>query len=300
MILDNGVIRTMDPSLPTAGALAIAGPLRRRRGWHARVDAPDSRPRRSRGPLRFACLHGLARALPDLGSGAPRCSPRGRELGRLGPRARRGLSRSREHVDPRHRLARLGLAGSADRSRPRRGNGNDTCRSLVEGLPLALDQHRRARQGGGRPRGAGRGRRTRGRRPSHRHPPRGIGVALPRALRHRHRGRVGRGDARRDPARERTRGRGDSRQGRLARRRLDLRPDPRARGAVYPRLAVASRRPATGAGSPAVAIPNRRRLPPPRLREDVHGRDARVADRAHARRLRRGDHEPRGVRADRP
>ena len=27
MILDNGVIRTLDPSLPTAGALAIAGPL---------------------------------------------------------------------------------------------------------------------------------------------------------------------------------------------------------------------------------------------------------------------------------
>ena len=27
MILDNGVIRTMDPSLPTCGALAIAGPL---------------------------------------------------------------------------------------------------------------------------------------------------------------------------------------------------------------------------------------------------------------------------------
>ena len=26
MILDNGVIRTLDPSLPTAGALAIAGP----------------------------------------------------------------------------------------------------------------------------------------------------------------------------------------------------------------------------------------------------------------------------------
>ena len=27
MILDNGVIRTLDPSLPTAGALAIAGPI---------------------------------------------------------------------------------------------------------------------------------------------------------------------------------------------------------------------------------------------------------------------------------
>ena len=27
MILDNGVIRTLDPSLPTCGALAIAGPL---------------------------------------------------------------------------------------------------------------------------------------------------------------------------------------------------------------------------------------------------------------------------------
>ena len=27
MILDNGVIRTLDPSLPTCGALAIAGPI---------------------------------------------------------------------------------------------------------------------------------------------------------------------------------------------------------------------------------------------------------------------------------
>ena len=43
MILDNGVIRTLDPSLPTCGALAIAGPHRRGRRRHARVGAADAR-----------------------------------------------------------------------------------------------------------------------------------------------------------------------------------------------------------------------------------------------------------------
>ena len=98
---------------------------------------------------------------------------------------------------------------------------------------------------------------------------------------------MGRGDARGHPRRQRTRRRCDPRQGRLARCRLDLRPDPRAGGAVAARLAVAPRRPAARDRRAAAARADRRRLPPPRLREDVHGRHARLADGADARRLRR-------------
>ena len=50
----------------------------------------------------------------------------------------------------------------------------------------------------------------------------------------------------------------------------------------------------------AAARADRRRLPAPRLREDVHGRHARLADGADARRLRRADHEPGGARGDHP
>ena len=46
MILDNGVVRTMDPSLPTTRALAIAGDVRRRRRRHAR-DGRSRAPRSS-------------------------------------------------------------------------------------------------------------------------------------------------------------------------------------------------------------------------------------------------------------
>ena len=45
---------------------------------------------------------------------------------------------------------------------------------------------------------------------------------------------------------------------------------------------------------------DRRRLPPDRLPEGVHGRDARLPDRVDARRLRRRHHERRGARGDHP
>ena len=66
MILENGVVRTLDPSLPTARALAIAGDARRRRRRHARARAAEPGRRRSRRALRRSRLHGLARPLPDL------------------------------------------------------------------------------------------------------------------------------------------------------------------------------------------------------------------------------------------
>ncbi len=71
MILDNGVIRTLDPSLPTAGAVAIAGPIIAGGvGTHEwMLPTPE------RVDLAGRCvlpgLHRLARALSHLGSRAP-------------------------------------------------------------------------------------------------------------------------------------------------------------------------------------------------------------------------------------
>ncbi len=66
MILENGVVRTMDPSLPTARALAIAGRVVAGGvGTHERaLPSPDVVDLGGRCVL--ARLHGLARPLPDL------------------------------------------------------------------------------------------------------------------------------------------------------------------------------------------------------------------------------------------
>ncbi len=58
-------------------------------------------------------------------------------------------------------------------------------------------------------------------------------------------------------------------------------------------------RAAARARSPRRPRADRRRLPPDRLPEGVHGRDARLPDRVDARRLRRRHHEPGGARGDR-
>ena len=70
MILENGIVRTMDPSLPASRALAIAGAVRRRRCRRARDSACEPRGRRPRRPLRAARAHRLARPLPDLVDGS--------------------------------------------------------------------------------------------------------------------------------------------------------------------------------------------------------------------------------------
>src|SRR5215210_5225316 len=91
----------------------------------------------------------------------------------------------------------------------------------------------------------------------------------------------------------------DPRQGRLARRARGL-PAAR-RGGLAPAagLAVAALRAGRGArrGRPAVGL--RQPAAPGRVPEGVHGRDARLADRADARRVRSADHEPRRVGGDR-
>ena len=124
-------------------------------------------------------------------------------------------------------------------------------------------------------------------------------MAVPRTLRQGARGGVGRGDtcgtARRRSARSRRR----SRQGRLARRAGCLPARRRPRRLDAPGLAVGSVRAAARARSPRRPRADRRRLPPDRLPEGVHGRDARLPDRVAARRLRRRHHERGGARGDR-
>ncbi len=94
--------------------------------------------------------------------------------------------------------------------------------AVVEGLPLGLAQLLCARPRVRRPPGAGRcGRASRERR-ADRSPARGVGLAVPRSLRDAERGRVRRRDARGSPDRREPRRHGDPRQGRLARRTGDL------------------------------------------------------------------------------
>ena len=88
---------------------------------------------------------------------------------------------------------------------------------------------------------------------------------------------------------------GGPRQGRLDRRAEVLAVDRGCRRAHAPGLAVAARRLRRRVGRPRDARRPRRRDAPDRLPEGVHGRDARLADRADARRHRRRDHEPRGA-----
>ncbi len=151
----------------------------------------------------------------------------------------------RGELDPRHRLAGRRRGPRPDGGRARRGHGRHAGCSVVEGLPLALAQHRRPR-------------------PCRRRAstsPAASSSAAPTASQRGSCGRSRRGasasaivtvteDEWVDATREGIRvanARGvarDPRQGRLARRGLDLRPDPRAGGADAPRLAVAPGRPA--------------------------------------------------------
>ena len=94
----------------------------------------------------------------------------------------------------------------------------------------------------------------------------------------------------------------DPRQGRLARRRSAALAGARARGrAAAARVAVAPAR-ARSTGSPSSG--SRSGLGDDRLRarlpEGLHGRHARLADGADARRLRRRDHDARGAGRHRP
>ena len=172
--------------------------------------------------------------------------------------------------------------------------------ALVEGLPLGLAQLLCARPRVRRPPGDGRCGRARRERRTDRSPARGVGLAVPRSLRDAERGRVRRRDARGSPDRREPRRHGDSRQGRLARRTGDLPARRRARRAHASRLAVDPVRASPRARGARRPLRDRRRLPPNRVPEGVHGRDAGIPDRMDARRLRRRDHERRGARRGHP
>ena len=144
MILENGVIRTMDPALPRARALAIAADrVAGGVGTHETAlpspDVVDLGGRcvlpgftdshvhfptwsLSRRDVRLEGVSGLAEALePRTGASAAR------------------------HVDPRDRLALGGVGGAAHRGRPRCGDRRRARAALLQGLPLGLAQHGGAR-----------------------------------------------------------------------------------------------------------------------------------------------------------
>ena len=301
MILDNGVIRTLDPSLPTCGALAIAGPIVAGGvGTHEwALPTPERVDLAGRCVLpAFTDSHvhfptwSLARHDVQL-EGAARSRPRSRSSAAT-PAVAPGSGAPAGATRPGREAARRPTAA-------RRGHRRHPGRAVVEGLPLALAQLRRPRARRREPRRAGRGRRARRRREADGDPARGVGLALPRPLRDGDRGRVGRRDARGHPRRER---RGvaaiHDKDGWLGAASIFGRIHEQRR-AVAARLAVAARRPAARElAALAAALADRRRLPPARLPEDVHGRDARLADGTDARRLRRPDHERRGARGGDP
>ena len=160
MILENGVVRTLDPSLPTARALAIAGAhVAGGVGTHeSALPSPDVVDLGGRCVL--PGLHGLARPLPDLVALAARgearrfIEPRGRAGARSPPSPARQL-------DPWLRLEIGRVGRAAHRGRARRDHGRDPGAPLLEGLPLGMAQLRRARAGRGRAGGRRRGRRAR-------------------------------------------------------------------------------------------------------------------------------------------
>ena len=128
VILENGVVRTMEPSLPLARSLAIAGELDRRRRLRARDRAARAGARRPRRPLRRARVHRLARALPDLGDGAARGAARGHALRRRGGRARPRRAR------PAGRPGSAAAAGAAATGRRRSSRqGTTSTRSRPTG-----------------------------------------------------------------------------------------------------------------------------------------------------------------------
>ena len=226
MILSNGVVRTMDPSLPTAAALAIAGErIVGGVGTHE-----SALPTPERIDLRGRCV---VPAFTDSHVHFPTWSLARSDVqlegaGSLAEAlARVGAHRARGEWVRGHGWRDAAWDGAPVARVARRGDRRAAGRALVEGLPLALAQHRSARPRRRRPRGSRRRRRARRDRRAHGRPARGVGLALPREARRRLRGRMGRRDPRRAPRRERARRRRDPRQGRLARGARDLRPDPR-------------------------------------------------------------------------
>ena len=254
MILDNGVVRTMDPALPVARALAIAGErVAGGVGTHETVlptpEVVDLRGRCVVPGFTDSHVHFPTWALGQRDLGLDGVTSLAEALDRVRGAAPTG------RLDPRAGLALRGLGGRADEGGAGRGHGRDAGGAVGEGPPLAVAELGGARARGRRPRGRGRGRRAqRARRPDRR-PPRGGGLALPRALPVRLRRRVARGHAGGRQARAQPRRHRGARQGRLDRRARDLPAAPAAGGAHAPRLAVAPVEEAPGARGARASAP---------------------------------------------
>ena len=282
MILENGVIRTLDPSLPTSRALALAGPyVAGGVGVHeTALASPDVVNLGGRCVLpAFTDSHvhfptwSLAQRqvkLDGCASIEEALAARAGGRGPAGPLAAR-LRLARRRLDSPHR---------ADQGGARRGHRRDAHDHDLEGLPLGLAQLGGARGCGRRPRGRRRCRRARRERRADRSAPRRVRLALSRPVRDHDRGRVGRGHPRRAQARELARRRRHPRQGRLARLPRDLPAAARRGQPLAPRLGLDPARAARRRRGARAPFRVRRRLPADRLPEVLHGRDARLADRA--------------------
>ena len=191
MILWNGVVRTLDPSLPTCGALSIAGSqIVGGVGTHESALPTPERVDLARA-LRPARVHRLARPLPDLVARATGRAPRGSRLGRSG-----ALPRRRAPAAPAPgSAARAGATRPGPRRRPRRAldavTGDDARRRSGRRTTTRSGSTARASHGlkatwicPAASSSAG----ERGR--AHGHPARGVCLALPRPLRRSDRGRV--------------------------------------------------------------------------------------------------------------
>ena len=231
---------------------------------------------------------------PTLGAGTPRRSPRGRRLGRR-PRWRPSAHiHAAGDLDPRHGLARCGLARAADGRRRSTRSPGATPAALwsQDHHSLWLNSAALARAGGDLdvPR---RRRRARGAGGS----PTGV-LREESAWRFRERFVTVTEDEWVAATREGIRvanARGvaavHDKDGWLGAASIFGRIHEQRRP-VDAGLAVTARRPDSRVDGAAAAAPHRRRLSSARLREDVHGRDARLQDGVDARRLRGGDHEP--------
>src|ERR1700716_2582203 len=95
MILENGVIRTLDPSLPESRALAIAGDrIAGGVGVHeTALASPETVDLRR--PVRAAWLHRLARPFPDVGGRSTRGQARRLRVARRGAGAHPGRTHDR-------------------------------------------------------------------------------------------------------------------------------------------------------------------------------------------------------------
>ncbi len=240
MILENGVVRSMDPSLPASRALAIAGAyVAGGVGVHetalASPDVVDLGGRCVLPGFTDSHVHFPTWSLAQRQVKLDGCASLDEALARIDE----ADGRSRP-VAARLRLARRRLESPhrADQGGARRGHRGDADDHDLEGLPLGLAQLRRAGVRERRSRRRGRRRRARRAGRADGRPPRGVGLALPRPVRAHDGGGVGRGDARRDQARELARSRGDPRQGRLARRAGDLPAGPRGRESLAARLGL--------------------------------------------------------------